>query len=196
LYSLPFFSLDVVTCLPASEIHGPEFLELIQSVTAIFHNNLLDKTEPPGTLPAVAIYRLGFPIVQGEQACCVCALSATGSCHICEENLCWRHIYQCAECQTSFCGACFDVHRGEGHWSDSDTAAALADSSCHRFDGECSTVILPENRTKEPSVSAALTITTSLSIARCSSTLDKTLYLLPSQGWFSIFTAIPAEASR
>src|ERR1051325_6977683 len=131
LHSLPFFSpqnlfflrsdpsnLDVVTCLPVSEIHGPDILELTQRITATFHD-LVDKAEPPAALPA-ASGRLDFPVAHGGQTCCVCALSAEESCYICDANLCWRHIYQCAECQISFCGECFDVHH-EGHWSDSDT---------------------------------------------------------------------------
>jgi len=208
LYSLLFFypenlsffqsdahNLGVATCLPISEIHGPKLVELTQSVTATFRSDLLGKAEPLGTLPATC--RLNFPVAHGGQACCVCALFAEGSCHICDENLCGRHIYQCPECQISFCGDCFDLHGTEGHWSDSDTVAALADSSCRRLEGECSAVILPKDITKKTSsVSAILTIATSLSTACCNSTLDKTLYLPPFQGLFSIFTAIPAEAGR
>lgn len=206
LYSFPLFSPEnlfftwsdthnsgVTTCLPVSETHGPELLELTQSITATFPS-LVDKNESPGTL-SVATHCPGFSIAHGGQACCVCALSAEKSCHFCDENLCWRHIYQCTECHLSFCGECFDLHHAEGHWSDSDTAGILADSSCRRLESKCSTVIPSESTTKTTaSVSRTLTAVTSISTA-CNSTLDKT-YLLPFRGLFSIFAASQPEASR
>jgi hypothetical protein len=60
--------------------------------------------------------------------CDTCALPADQPCFSCDQQFCSRHLYPCSDCQISFCGDCFDLHHLEGHWSDSDTAMALAAS--------------------------------------------------------------------
>lgn len=64
-----------------------------------------------------------------QPSCSTCGLPATASCPHCEDKFCHSHIYQCRECQISFCGNCLDLHSLEGHWSDSDTARAMAAST-------------------------------------------------------------------
>src|SRR4029077_81992 len=66
--------------------------------------------------------------ISGPQHCSVCGLSANESCSCCDENFCRSHVYFCSDCQTAFCGGCLDTHHADGHWSDSDTARAMADS--------------------------------------------------------------------
>jgi hypothetical protein len=58
--------------------------------------------------------------------CDTCALPASQFCLSCDHPVCSRHLYPCSDCQLAFCGNCFDLHNLEGHWSDSDTALALA----------------------------------------------------------------------
>ena len=63
--------------------------------------------------------------------CPVCAVPAHYACPCCGQAHCQRHLYDCPDCQLVFCGPCFDRHTLEGHWSDSQTAAALAGSRSH-----------------------------------------------------------------
>ena len=58
--------------------------------------------------------------------CDTCASPASQFCLCCDHPFCSRHLYQCSDCQIAFCGNCLDLHNLEGHWSDSDTALALA----------------------------------------------------------------------
>lgn len=69
-----------------------------------------------------------FPARDPQPSCSTCGLPANASCPCCEDKFCHTHIYQCRECQISFCGDCLDLHSLEGHWSDSDTARAMVDS--------------------------------------------------------------------
>ena len=139
--------------------------------------------------------QLDVAVADIRQACSICTLPADEPCNCCNEKFCTRHIYQCAECQISFCGECFDLHNNEGHWSDSDTTGTLSNSSSGRFGGKCSTTAshLPEAERK-----AAFTFGRDATIVSiiCNSTLDKILYLLPFQDLFSLFVAVPTEARR
>jgi hypothetical protein len=64
-----------------------------------------------------------------DPPCCpVCALLADVPCVCCANQFCSRHTYLCPDCHIVFCAGCFDLHLAEGHWSDSDTATALAQS--------------------------------------------------------------------
>jgi hypothetical protein len=58
----------------------------------------------------------------------VCGIASSKSCFECEQQFCVNHIYSCADCGNQYCGACFDAHHADGHWSDSDTAFELAAS--------------------------------------------------------------------
>ena len=60
--------------------------------------------------------------------CPVCGIASSKSCFECEQQFCVNHIYSCADCGNQYCGACFDAHHADGHWSDSDTAFELAAS--------------------------------------------------------------------
>lgn len=73
-----------------------------------------------------------FSTYDAQPSCFICGLPGHASCLCCEDKFCHSHIYQCHECQISFCGACLDLHSLEGHWSDSDTASAMADSMHRR----------------------------------------------------------------
>ena len=206
LYSSTFFSpqnllfpqsdnLGADAYLPLPELHDGGVLEPARSLTPTTVR--CNSWSTADTLVSTANPQLDSPLPLGRQACSVCALSASASCCCCDEKFCRRHIYQCTECQISFCGEYFDLHNADGHWSDSDTTAALVDSSGRRFDGDCPLIASspPESATKQTSPSSASNIN-SLSTATCNSTQDKTLHLLPFQGLFSIFAAIPVEATR
>ncbi|HZS28805.1 MAG TPA: hypothetical protein VFB76_16380 [Candidatus Angelobacter sp.] len=72
-----------------------------------------------------------FSTHDAQPSCPTCGLPANASCPSCEDKFCRSHIYQCRECQISFCGDCLDLHSLDGHWSDSDTARAMV-NSIHR----------------------------------------------------------------
>src|SRR5262245_20029977 len=60
-----------------------------------------------------------------HQSCPVCAMPASLLCPCCETQFCRSHLYQCADCQTTLCGSCLDLHNLEGHWCDSDTVSVM-----------------------------------------------------------------------
>jgi len=69
------------------------------------------------------------PAHADSRSCSICAIPATLLCPCCEVQLCRSHVYQCADCQATFCGRCLDLHSLEGHWSDSDTTSAMLESA-------------------------------------------------------------------
>jgi len=77
---------------------------------------------PPNTLPG-SVARTPLP---PDPPCDTCALPGSHFCLSCDHPVCSRHLYPCSDCQLALCGNCFDLHTLEGHWSDSDTALALA----------------------------------------------------------------------
>ena len=76
----------------------------------------------PTTLPSST----PSPATPHSAPCPVCAQLADRPCSSCTQNFCPRHLFDCPDCQLSLCASCFDLHNLDGHWSDSDTAAALA----------------------------------------------------------------------
>jgi hypothetical protein len=58
--------------------------------------------------------------------CLVCDSQSSGSCPVCDHDFCSNHLYRCADCDNQCCGRCFDDHRANGHWTDSDAAAELS----------------------------------------------------------------------
>ena len=80
------------------------------------------------------------PIAPGP--CQVCDLAATDPCISCNQPFCLRHLYPCADCQFPFCGTCLDLHLADGHWSDSDTADAMARATSPRL-APCQHTIRP-----------------------------------------------------
>lgn len=93
---------------------------------------------PQGSVTALHVERPSpdcqtyFATRDAQPSCATCGLPASASCPCCEDKFCHSHIYQCGECQISFCGDCLDLHSIEGHWSDSDTARAMVDSMLRR----------------------------------------------------------------
>lgn len=148
----------------------------------------------PMSLPTAAVSPSNGTVVQGGQVCSVCALSADESCHCCDEEFCPRHIFLCAECQFWFCGNCFDLHNAEGHWSDSDTAAALAAFSHGHFESDCSNTAdsLPQTR-EIPALTAK--ITSFLTTIR-NSTFAQALFSCPVRRLFPVLTMVPVEAGQ
>src|SRR5262249_15034650 len=69
------------------------------------------------------------PAHADSRCCSICAIPATLLCPCCEIQFCRSHVYQCADCQARLCGRCLDLHRLEGHWSDSDTTSAMLASA-------------------------------------------------------------------
>ena len=185
-------TLGASICSPLAETSGPGTLQpprgthVLETQSVVVSNTGvhagLSRTPP----------QPDFPSSDGEPACFVCAIAASESCYCCDQRFCRRHIYQCAECQTAFCGDCLDLHAAEGHWSDSDTAAALADSSYRGFHGGCSPITSrsPEATTTQTSTTASATNVSSRS------TFEKVLHLLSFATLFSIFAALRLEASR
>jgi hypothetical protein len=77
------------------------------------------------------------------QHCFVCGLPANESCFGCDEKFCHSHVYSCSDCQIALCADCLDTHHADGHWSDSDTAHAMADSIRGTFNRGCQELNCP-----------------------------------------------------
>jgi hypothetical protein len=77
------------------------------------------------------------------QYCFVCGLPASESCSCCDESFCRSHVYFCSDCQLALCAGCLDTHHADGHWSDSDTARAMADSIQGTFNRGCQELNCP-----------------------------------------------------
>lgn len=102
------------------------------------------------------------PIAPGP--CQVCDLVATDPCISCNQPFCLRHLYPCADCQFPFCGTCLDLHLADGHWSDSDTADAMARATSPR--------LAPCQHTIRPALAAARPKATNLNSTLASSRLE------------------------
>ena len=61
-----------------------------------------------------------------NELCLVCDAHSSAFCPACEQNFCTNHLYVCLDCDRQFCSSCFEDHRVDGHWSDSDTNAELS----------------------------------------------------------------------
>jgi hypothetical protein len=64
--------------------------------------------------------------VPAGRLCLVCDAHCFTSCVVCDQDFCSTHLYACPECDNQYCSRCFEDHRADGHWSDSDTAAELS----------------------------------------------------------------------
>jgi hypothetical protein len=60
-----------------------------------------------------------------DRLCLVCSTHSSASCPVCDQDFCGNHLYECLDCNNSYCGRCLDDHRADGHWTDSDTALEL-----------------------------------------------------------------------
>ncbi len=123
-----------------------------------------------------------FSISGAPQHCSVCGLPASESCPCCDESFCRSHVYSCSDCQTVFCGACLDTHFADGHWSDSDTARAMADSVRGTFDRGCCELNFPGSTAPNSTLDQRL------------STIQAVALLL-SACLFSICGTLPLETS-
>jgi hypothetical protein len=93
--------------------HNPSLFPPQNSIQhSLWHPNSANRSQI-AALPACA------------QLCSICGLSATRSCLSCDRAFCHPHLYACNDCETFLCGSCLDLHNLDGHWSDSDTTAAL-----------------------------------------------------------------------
>ncbi len=134
------FATNSGTSFFSSEDFSPPGIDLdeiaevqISSEASFYLNSGESRIEAPSLPASSPDAQLGSFVKDDPLLCLICELPATISCPDCEENFCCRHMYQCHQCQTTFCGDCFDIHADDGHWSDSAAAAAIFDSAHSRL---------------------------------------------------------------